>query len=245
MRSFLLILSISISSLWGQAAAQGSATYFGNQVLAVPGTVISYPTVSLGQTCFQATAGSTMTCALTGLTAGSALVVGIGTANAATLSTINDGGCSDSFTADANSGQTDASDGIVYLYAAGNIAGGNCMISVTFGASPSSAFVGAVEIKAALGSPRDTSIAANYSSSTTPTAGSITTGAASEMLIGAYVHTSGNRSEAATNSYTLLGTANGSFRGNMEYRLVSATGSYADGWSTLSTSGSAILAGYK
>ncbi len=90
----------------------------------------------------------------------------------------------------------------------------------------------------AISSATDGCVGANVASTTTPSAGSFATGTANELLLG-MLSSGSSGVKTATNSYTVLDV--NTARLGSEYRIVSSTGTYSDGWSFASAAATAAL----
>lgn len=188
-------------------------------------------------------------CPLSNVGTGHFIVVTGSVQSSHTVSTITST-AGDTFAQNSHSPQNNSGNAETYLYAVYNsiAQSGTDNFRITYSSSANTLVSTCSEWSGMLTSGvEDTSVSANYSSTTTPSAGSVTIAQAKELLIGTLGNNAASCSETftANNGYTLLHGASNS-RGAAEYKMVSSTGTYSDGWSlSNSCSGAAILGAYK
>ena len=191
----------------------------------------SFGAITLVQTVVCHGLASPSTCAVTGTVAGNAIITSSSFTSSVTVSGVSDG-TNGAYTQDAHSPELFSGQAVATVWYYCNGAGGSITISYSVSGVPGRATVIVQEVSGldttSHSSCRDTSVAATGSGNT-PSAGSVTTTVANEYLYGHMSTASITNGFAATNSYN-LDTPFNDVSGGAEHRIVSSTGTYADGW---------------
>lgn len=203
------------------------------------------------------TSNASTTCAvtLTGVTTGNFLYVGVAAfLSTATILSVSD--TVNTYTQDphspANASSVGEANAIVSAFYSANVTGGNLTVTVTWDNGPVPAFVEFSEFSGVdQTSPYVDSITGTHNGTgsppANPTAGSITVSGAAVLLATICCTLNGGNSYTATNSYALLDTDNttGQVMGASEYRIVTSSGTYSDGWQDQDVDSVQILTGFK
>jgi hypothetical protein len=206
--------------------------------------------LSVVQHCFTTAHTASVSCTLgSNVGATHLLSVTIGTQSSVSITSVtdNDSGGANTYTLDKS--QLSSGNGLAAAYYVCSANAGSDTITVAYSSAPNTSWLEAAEISGnATSNCLDTSVAANFTSTTTPSAGSVTTTNANDILIASGAGCSGGTCSTwtATGSYTQLDSQGAVTRGASEYRIVSSTNTYSDSWSlSASNSGAAILEAFK